>query len=326
MAKYIGRRVSVGYGKESSRGTAVAADYWDKQASLTIDDMAEYVPLESAFGQIENSQDSKIAGKWAEGEVTAQVKDRSLGLLLLNTLGSVSSGAHAGETTVYDHTFTVNNTNQHQSLTINIDDPTQDYRYANGMIQSLDINVEIGKFAEYTASFMAQLGATATNTVSHIEENYFLPQHATFKHATNVAGLAGASAIGIKKFNIKIEKNIYNDQITGQQAPEDFLNQQFSVTGDIELIYQDEATFKDYYIGDTARAVLLDLVNTDVDLGVVTTNPQLQIELAKVKFTEFSRDLSLDGVVMQKLTFTGLYDATLARMIRMILTNTAATY
>jgi len=326
MPKYIGRRVSVGYGKETVRGTAVAASYWDKQADLSIDDKVEYIELNPAFGQIEDIADLKIGGKWAEGSITAQAKDRSLGILLLNVLGGVSTAASAGETTVYDHTFAVSNTNQHQSLTINVDDPVQDYRYANGMISDFELMVEIGKFSEYTASFMAQLGATATNAPSQIVENYFLPQHGTFKHAANVAGIAAATAIGIKKFNLKISKNILNDQVTGQQAPADFLNQQFSVTGDIELLYQDEATFKTYYIGDTVRAVSMALVNADVSLGVVPTRPALQITLPRVKFNEFSRDLSNDGVVTQKLTFTATYDPTEAKMIEMILTNVAASY
>ena len=52
MGKIIGRLTSVGLGKESTRGTAVAPTFWVPVQSIDIDDKAEYIDNDSGFGKI----------------------------------------------------------------------------------------------------------------------------------------------------------------------------------------------------------------------------------------------------------------------------------
>lgn len=323
MAKFGGRRVSIGVGKETTRGTSVAASYWDRQADLKIDDRTEYVKDESSFGTIEDSENSHLIAKWSEGEITAKLKDKTFGLWLLSLMGSVADATV--ETGVYDHTFTVGNSNQHQALTISVDDPIQDYRYANSVVTSLEISAEIGKMVDYKIGFMGKAGATATNTPSFVAENYFLPQHGTFKQASDISGLSGASATTIKKFSIKVEKNVERDMVLGSVAPADFLNKQFSVSGEVELYFENESDWKTYQLADTARAMQLVIANTAVTIGAAS-NPTLTIEVAKAKFTNLDRDLSINGIVSQKVSFTGHYDLSNTRMLRFIYRDTVATF
>ena len=391
---YAARRVSLGIGKETTRGTLVSASFWEKWATLKLDDKLQEVIDASAIGQIEAGENAFAVHKWSEGEVDANVKDKSFGLWLLALLGKDTPVAKAGgNSSVYDHTFSVLQSNQHQSLTLSIDDPVNDdYRYGNAMLDSLELDVEIGKLAAFKAAVKAQIGTrftvaqtgtlntttavtglsdttkykvgssvTGTNipanttvaaivsgtaitlsqaatgsgstsltfggilTPAYVSENYFLPQYGTFKDASLVSGIAAATAKKIKKFNIKIAKNLEADYVLGSLSPNDFFNKNFQVSGSIEAYYSNESDFKTNFIADGYRAILVDLVNSDVTIGA-SANPELQIQLARVKLTEVAQDRSLDGIVKQTVQFTGLWDATNAYILQVVLTNLQASY
>jgi hypothetical protein len=57
----------------------------------------------------------------------------------LNLFGSVSTSGSSGE---YTHEFSVDETNQHQSLTIGLADDTQDRQFPLAMIDSAEITAE----------------------------------------------------------------------------------------------------------------------------------------------------------------------------------------
>ncbi len=69
----------------------------------------------------------------------------------------------------------------------------------------------------------------------------------------------------------------------------DILNKQLAVSGQIELVFNDN-TFKTDMLADTAKAMRIRLTNTDVTIGT-NLNPQLTIDLAKVKVTDFHPQL-----------------------------------
>lgn len=325
--KFVGRRVAVGIGKESTRGTSVAATFWEKQVKVDVDDKIEHLKDDSAFGVVEDASQGFLTQKWSELSLSARVKANSFGLWLLAALGTDTPALHSGETIVYDHVYSVSETNQRQSLTVATHDPVQDYRYANAMVGELDLSLEIGKYLDFSVKCEAAAGATATNTPSFTStgESIFLPQHATFKHASNVAGLAGATAIKIKKLDLKIANNLYRDFSFGNVAPTDILNQQLAVSGTIELLFENESDWKTYMLADTARSMLLDVKNTDVTIGSAA-NPELQIQLDSVKFTNLSRGIDNDKVVTQKVEFNAYYSLAAARMMLVTLTNLTASY
>jgi hypothetical protein len=323
--KWVGRRGSFGIGKESSRGTVVSASYWEKQASLTLDERIEQAVDDSAFGTVEDAQNAFITNKWAEGSIQAMVKDTSFGLWLGALLGTDTPAAQsAPNATVYDHVFTVANSNQHPSLTVNWVDPIQSYQFANTMVSKMDIDLEIGKIASFKADFLGIAGTTASPTASYVAENYFLPQHGTFKLATAVSGLAGASATTIKKCNISIAQNVERDAVIGSVSPADFLNKHFEVSGSLEAYFQNEADFKTAFLADTSQAMLLDLQNTGVTLAT-SAHPRLQIQVSKLKFTDLARDLGVNNIVKQKIGFKGLYDTTTSSLLKVTLSDLVTT-
>lgn len=324
MTKFIGRLADIGIAKEAVRGTAEASvDFYLPKVSLSIDDGVEQAIDESSIGVIEDSPGAAVIAKFAEGEIEGNIYDKSFGLILLSALGAVSTGS-AQETTVYPHTFTVLQSAQHPSLTLFLDDPNQDYKYALAVLQSLDLDVMLGQYARYRAAFRSKVGATATLSPSYSAENHFLPQHGSLKTATDLSGLGAASAIDVRSVKISFSKNAEDDRKLGSLDAADILNKQFSVEGSLELVFNDN-TFKTEMLADTAKAMRLRLTNTDVTIGT-TLNPQLTIDLAKVKFANFERVYANDDIVTATVDFKGFYSLADTSMVTAELINEQASY
>lgn len=329
MSKGIGKLFQVGIAKEATRGTAeAAATYWIPWSEMAIEERDEKVIDEQSRGVIEDSVGSDVVRKWAEGSFRAPLADKHFGLILLSALGTVATADNPDtDPSVKDHTFTVGQSAQHQSLTLFLDDPlaAQDYKHALGVLTSLEINYEQQKYIEYNAGYKAKRGATATLTPANTTENRFLPQHLTFKTAATKSGLDAAAAKSLKSLRLSIEKNIEDDYVLGSADPADFLNKLIAIEGEFEALWQNESDYKTDFITPNARALRLDLVNSGVTIGA-SANPQLRIDLAKCSFIELSRPLSLGDLVMQRIAFKAHYSISDTEMINAKLTNTVASY
>ena len=251
--------------------------------------------------------------------------DQSTGLLFLSLLGSQAVATHSGESVVYDHTFSVGESAQHQSLTLFIHDPLSgtDYSHANGVIHKMEIDAELKKFVQLSCSGRAQKGVSQSAfTPSILTENRFIPQYMTFKYATAVSGLSGATAIALKNIKLTVDETIEDQEVLGSVAPADFLNKEFKVEGQLECIYQNLTDFKTVALAtpNVGQAMLIDLINTDVVLGSAT-NPELKITLNQVFFSEYSRPIKVKDLVYQTVKFRGSYKLADSAMITILLTN-----
>ncbi len=323
MSKFIGATADVGIKKEAVRGTAeTSADFYLPKMSLTYDDTIEQADDENSIGVIEDMVDRKVVLKVAEGEIEGKISDKAIGLLLYSLLGSK---AVSGPTdSAYTHTFTVAQSSQHQSLTFFVDDGNQDYKYALGMLKSMEIMAEVGKFVNFKIGVRSKIGETATLSPSYTAENNFLAQHATFKIASTQAGLDAASATNIRMVNLKIEKNVEDDRALGTVAPVDILNRQIAIEGELELVFDDEA-IKTAMLADTVKALRIQLNNTDVLIGTSST-PKLTIDLHAVKFSNFKRNYSNGDITTASVSFKAFYKIADSKMITAILINGQSAY
>ncbi len=327
MSKFIGRLADIGFAKEAVRGTPLDPTFWVPQLSLTFDEMVEQVLEESSVGVIEDSVDRNITEKIANGTLEGRIAAESFGLLLLNAIGDVSSAVAAGESVVFDHTFSVLQSAQHPSLTISVKEPNSSKRYALGMLNSLVINVALNQYAQFTSDIRAKIGVDASLTPVYVaadEKKIFLPQHGEFKVASTIAGLDAAQAINIKSFSISIEKNLEDDQVLGSLDPSDILNKQFAIEGTVELLYNDQ-TFIDDLLADTKQAMRLEIKNTDITIGSAE-NPTLTFDFAKVSFSEVTKPFTNNDLTVQTFSFKAHYDLTTTKMLDVILTNETTSY
>lgn len=240
-------------------------------------------------------------------------------------LGSLST---AGPTdSAYTHSFTVANTNQHQSLTFVVVDSNTTEEYRLAMLDSLEINAELDEIVKFTAGFMSKNGDGSARTVPAVTEEYkFTKKHLRFKVASAVGGLAAASGISLKSLSLTVSKNVALDDVLGTAEPEDILNRQLSIEGQVKLNYEDE-TWKNYMRDGTNRAMEIAFINNDETIGV-STRPSLTMQFPKVDFYDWEPDYTLDEIVTQTISFKANYD--LANALEIIstcqLVNTVASY
>lgn len=325
MTKLIGRLESIGVGKESSRGTAVAPTYWIPWLDLKLDNKVNLIKNEASVGRLEDSDGSVVTGKYGEAEIMSKIKDKSFGLFLLSCLGTCTTDANAdGSGLVYDHAFTVLQSSQHPTLTLAHKSANDDVAYANALVDSLKFGIKYGEYAYFTAKLMSKASASASNTVSHTAENDFVAQNVTFKKATTQSGLDAASAIKIRELSLEINNSAMFEYVLGSVAPNDVLNQGFNVKGNITLVHND-ATFADMQNNETYNALRFDLVNSAVTIGT-SANPRLKIDLNRVRISNYERKMKLNDLVEESFDFDAHYSLTDSKMLTITLTNLASSY
>jgi hypothetical protein len=327
MGSFIGRLANVGIFKEAVRGTAGDPTFWLPQTSLSMDEAVEQVINESSLGIIEDSDDANVTKKMVEGTLEGKIAVESFGLILLSAIGSISTSVDDPEAGVQTHTYSVLASAQHPSLTLAVDEPNSEKRYALGMIDSLEITAEIGKYVMYSAGVRAKAGVASTVTPAYVsadEAKIFVPQNGTFKVASDLAGLGAGTEHKIQSMSINIAKNLEDDHVIGDVEPNDFLNKQFSIEGEFELLYRD-SSFVDDLLADTKRAMRLTLENTAITIGA-TTNPKMEIDLANVKFSSVSKPFSINDLVVQTISYKAHYSISDAKMLDLTLINETVSY
>lgn len=331
MPKGIGRLITLGFAKESTRGTAeTAASYWSPFDTLDFNPKVKNVIADQAMGVIENSAGEYRVSQFEDGSFKCPLTDQSVGPIFYSLFGAMASAAHSGETTVYDHTFTVAESAQHQSLTFFTHDPLggTDYTYANGVVHKMEIDAELEKFIMLTNSLSAQTGVAQTSfTPTIVSENRFIPQYMAFKYASSVSGLSSATPIAIKSIKLTIDEDIEEQNVLGSISPADFLNKEFKVDGQLEAVYQNLTDFKSTFLAtpNIGQAMLIDMKNTDVTIGTAS-NPELAVTLNQAFFYDWTLKVTPKDTVYQTLKFRATYKISDAAMIKAVLTNTVATY
>lgn len=323
--RFIGRRNAVGVGRETTRGTGVAATYWLNVLSFSHSDKVNKARALGTVGSIYGAGDKAlVAQKWAEGAMECELGDKSFGLMLYALLGTCSSAVK--ETTAYNHTFSMEESNQHDSLSIHTTDPIGNLLFELSMIESLTITIVPDQLVKYTVEFKSIASTTSGAVKSYVSENMFLGRHTTLKIAANTGALAAAAKVKPKSVKLIFKKNLELDNALGTVQPQDILNRQMSISGEIQLAYEDRA-YANYMLDGDYKALRIDILNNDVAIGG-SSNPEFVIDFSKVDFDSWEPDLSNDDIAKQKINFEALYDlGGNGNVINScVLTNTATSY
>lgn len=329
MAKFIGRRVSVGIGRETSRGTIAAAAFTVPKMNITFDDRANHAQSGESLGSISGkASQAVVTQRFSEGQLEGEVNVNSFGLLLYSLFGSSSAASFNG---AYKHTLTVLESNQHPSLTVHSYDPIGSTFFKNCMIDSLEMEVSQNEFVKFSASLKGKKGNDGSYTPSQAVDYKFAGRDLIVKVAatstviaTVTSNLTAATALSVKELKLSIQKNADYDFVLGTLEPEDILNNQITIQGSLTLNYEDR-TWRDYMTNGTNKCMLINLVNTRDTIG--STNPAFYLELPVVDFTEWESQRGNDDISGQTLNFTALLDLTNSRLIGVsYIVNTTASY
>lgn len=318
MTKFAGRRGSLGIAIESTRGTPVAPAFWIPVVTMSFFDRTETAREEQGMGNLADSDSVYVTMRMGEGEIESQLYSHALGYILTSLLGAVASSSGSNP---YTHAFTLNSTNQGKSLTLYWKDPDRSYIFPLAMVDSLQMSVEPSGIVEYTVGFKSK-GArdwTAQTPSYTTMGSKFLHQHVQVRLAATVGALSAATALSLKALELNINRNTVFDSVMGTVEPEDILNQQISVEGNLNLNLEDD-TYRNYMLNNTYRAMEIKLLKD--------ANDSLTLQFPRVDFSEWEPDYTLNEIAKQGVNFKANYDSAnaLAIISTASLINTKASY
>lgn len=301
MAKYIGRLVDIGIGREVVRGLGANPNYHLPTTSFSFDDKVIKARSIGGMSKITDSEEAFVTTKYGQGDVEGEIRSDTFGLLLYSALGTYSVTGPSDN--AYTHSFTINNGNQHQSLCLIVKDENTTEAYKLVMLDSLEITAELDKVIMYAATFMSKCGVSSALVVPNATKEFkFTKKHLSVKIASDIAGLTTADAIKVKALTLKISKNVTLDDVLGSVDPDDIMNRQLAIEGTLTLNYESE-TYKEYMRNGNHKSMQIVLTNTDETISSGSTNPSLTIQMPKVDFFDWEPAYGLDDVVTQKFSF-----------------------
>jgi len=300
MSKYIARLIKLGLAKEAVRGNGASPIYTIPFAKLTFDDKIVQARSTGALGTLADSEEAFVTTKYGQGDLDVEIRVKSFGLILYAMMGSYSVAGPSDS--AYTHSYTISQSNQHQSLSFVVTDPNTTELYKLVMLDSVKIVAALDKVVVATLGFFSKTARdTGLTCPAVVHESKFTKKHINVKFAANIAGLSAASKIAIKTLNFNIMKNVKIDDFLGTAEPEDILNNQMAVEGDLELNY-DAETYKQYMLQGSRKSMEIDFVNTDDTIGA-STHPSWTVQLPLVDFYGWTPSYDLDKIVTQKVSF-----------------------
>ena len=323
MTKYIWRQINIWFGVEDTRWVAWAVTTWVPKTDLSFEETNEVIQDESSIGVVVDSRDSFVVRRWGEWELGWNITTNAIGYLLYAVMWAIESDVDT--VWAYKHDITFANTNLTPSLTVWVSDPViWDIRYALWTVNSLTISAEEGQIATYTVNLMSKTWESTTHTVAYDPDNTLLSRHSIFRIAENLAWLDTADNVCLRSFEITFNRNVEPDYCIWDKEPKDFISQQFSIEWSFTAVFEAD-TFRTIQLDWEHKAVRFELKDTWTTIWA-DSNPTLKIDLPIVSFTEFSRTQGNDEVVIQTLTFKGLYSNVDWTVANIELVNTKEEY
>jgi len=306
MAKQIGRLTHLGLAKETTRGTAQdSPSVVFPHSAFTFDQVVETVLDDSAIGVVEDSMNQQIEKQITSGNIEAKVDMVAMDVIWDHILGGVVESEDTPQAGVSTRVYIVNQSTARTPLTLFGKDRSETVKFGLAFLQSIQLSAQKGSFIRFTAPYIANKKETATFTPSYATPIDFLFKHGSLKLASNHAGLAAATAVNVRDFQITVNRNTEDDDAMGTDSAVDRLDKELSIELQLTVTYNGPAEYKDLMTGDTARALRFNMTNSQV-VGA-STNPSQKIDLyfAKISSTPVTR--GLNDVLTQQITAKAMY-------------------
>lgn len=330
MAYLKGEDINIGFARETTRGTTEAPTQWlPARAPSGIRQIVEKAPIRETRGSGIGSQGSVVVQKRAEGEVEFNVRNNTIGFILLSLLGKVTTSNPV--TGVYSHLFEVLTGNpQFPTLTTGLSqNGAQDYKYARTLVTALEIRTPVNDLVNATAQLLAAEESTQSDYTPSFSsaDHYFRHYDVTIKIASLVGGLAAASATKVKEFSLSIVNNGRVNQNVSELNPGDVLAVLHEITGSLKIDYQGE-TQHDWYADGSYKAMSITLSRSDVDIDATggTVAPSITIVLPKVSIESLTPDRPIDDITSEDVEFTAHFDSVTSKAIDITVVNNTANY
>lgn len=309
MAYFSGRRVNLGIGLETTRGTAVAPVYWYPNLDVKFQDKDTAVYNESSFGNIWKNNAKVTTLIAGDGSVTGKLYAKGLYYILAMLFGQLPTTTDTGgDTAAKNHAFALLNSNEHLTASMAVDEPNVKLRFPFAMVDSVKFKWTAKEYPTVELAFMSQKSSTSTFTVSYVDESEFIPKQAALKIATNLAGLTGAAvSTDIESLELEFKKSLSAHQTmdSGDTYGKIF-NTDWEVSGKIEKLYND-TTYRGLVLNDTEQAMSFTLTDS-INKAGTTTPTSLAFVMSKVAFDSHEPGYGKSDISTESINFTALMD------------------
>ncbi len=320
MSKFIGRKVEIGIGLESSRGVGVTPTVALGKVDFSMYDKTVDARLSESLGHIADSEDKFVQEKYAQGSLGGILGANSALYLMALAFGDITTPGAAVDS-VYPWDVPVDNDNIHPSASLLVKDVNQSLLHKLVMLEQLEIEIPNDDLVKYTAEFVAKRAVTSLASMPSYAEDYkFGKRLAKVSVADAIAGLTAASRLPLKNLKLTIKKNLLRDSQIGTVEPTDINNQQLSIEGELTLNYNDQ-TYKNYMLDGTKKAMRIHLSSEKL-IGS-TGRGELIIDLSKVDFFSWEPDAKIDDIISQKINFKCNYDVATGKIVDSVTVNNA---
>lgn len=310
----------VSFGLESAWGTAITPNKSlavHTGDGLQTDNDIQFINAIKA--QLAKNADSYKGKVKHSGDFEFDFIPGVSGYLLKSLFGNCSSALKAGESVVYQHTYTESATKPSLTIEQAVDQIVR--RFSGSIVNSLKLSCKAGESLVATAGIIAKSAANATA----ITPSYETIRPFNFNDCLTASGFKiGGTAYGeLDNIELEIKMNGNMLHAMGSNDPSFFGPGASEVTGKAEL-YMDNATAAKFadYLAKTDRSI--DLAFTGDAIGTAS-NYGLSISIPRVTFKS-STDPIRDDYNIITLEFEGVYDATTSKLLSSVMTNLTANY
>lgn len=327
MPRHTGSLERYGIGLEVTPGTPVAPKYWiPLYGGSRISDKSEYKNNEGNYGNMAEVSDMQVSKRWGEGEFNGKIQLDSVGVELALLHGQHPTSVQRTTTGVYDHTFDMLLTNNKQlTATIAENEPNYVGRYPGAMVDTWDLETELGNFIERKIAFQTMPSVVGSDTPAYTDQEEFLTDMMNIRLGAEGATdtvLDATTPLKITSFKLSIKKNAELAQYYGSKDVADPTAKSVAIEGEMEMYY-DDRTMYTLANNNTAQAMAISLLNPSKTIGTSGShNPALRFRLHAVKFQLPERDGDSNELVKQKITFTALFSTVSSGIMTTRLTNT----
>lgn len=307
---------AVSFARETTWGTPVTPDKSmpvNFTGGLQTQNDIQFV--EGVTARLAANQQSFVGNRTHEGDLEFSLNPDYSGYFLLTALGDVSSALAAGETIVYDHTFTEAATKPSLTIEQAIGDNVR--RYAGAITSTFSIAGSPGEVVTATASMQAKGQASATAiTPAYTDTRPYNFVDAVVKFDT-------VKVDEMQAFTIEYANNLGLKYVLNSNDPQFQYVNGSTVSGSFEM-YLDTATLAFYnnYLAKTSMAIDLELTGDAIG---VAENEKFNFSIPKAVFTTAETPLGND-YNMLTIEFEGEYDTATSSLCSASLTNLLADY
>lgn len=307
MANGIGRLRTIGIAAQPTFGQAAASASYVLPLlnSPTISVTDQKINNDAVLGSAYMTNEVESGNRFSEVPLEFKVDEDHVPLLFKQRF-SISSVTASGETAVYEHTLTFQNTTNSWYTIFMQDDQRQDYVVRDVLLNNLSWTFD-GEFVRVsaTAQGAAPTATAVTNTV--VQPKEFVGRMVGFEYNDDGSAVTATRALTVSAemtFGTNGEDTRFN--LGNRDLGTHLLTQdeyQFTVTRN-----QEDRTNYDDYMANQAKQFEIVVENTDRFIAGSTNNtrPYINFSIPYAKLVEYSDDSNIDNLVQETLTLRAL--------------------